>query len=55
MGRLATEDCIEAVEGIRRTLAEAAGEGYPTAYEIALLTRRTRRAAREGRDVAKRV
>ncbi len=49
---LVTEESVEAVEGIRRTLAEAAEEGYPTAEEIAVLTRRTRRAAKEGRDVA---
>ena len=49
---LVSEESVETVEGIRRTLAEAAEEGYPTPEEVAALTRRTRRATRKDRDVA---
>lgn len=49
---LVSEESVETVEGIRRTFAEAAEDGYPTKAEVTALTRRTRRAAREGRDVA---
>ena len=49
---LVSEESVETVEGIRRTFLEAADEGFPTPEEIMELTRRTRSAAREKRDVA---
>ena len=49
---LVSEESVETVEGIRRTFTESAREGYPTPEETAALTKRTRRAAQEGREVA---
>jgi excisionase family DNA binding protein len=49
---LVSEESVETVEGVRRTFAQAEDEGYPTPEEIAALTKRTRRAVRQGRDVA---
>jgi excisionase family DNA binding protein len=52
---LVSEESVETVEGIRRTFAEAVEEGHPTPDEIAVLTKRTRRAVRtagDDRDVA---
>jgi excisionase family DNA binding protein len=49
---LVSEKSVETVEGIRRTFTEAADEGYPTPEEIAMLTKRTRRAPKGNRDVA---
>lgn len=49
---LVSEESVQTVEGIRRTFTEAAEEGYPTPEEISALTKRARRAAEKGRDVA---
>jgi len=49
---LVSQESVETIEGIRRTVAEAAAEAYPTPEEIYRLTRRARRVARPGADVA---
>ena len=49
---LVSEESVATVEGIRRTFAEAAAEGYPSDEEIVALTKRTRQATRQGREVA---
>ncbi len=49
---LVSEESVQTIEGVRRTVAEAATEGYPSPEEILQLTRRTRRAAAPGAHVA---
>lgn len=49
---LVSEESVETIEGIRRTFAEMAAEGYPSPEEIRELTRRTRPAAKQTEDVA---
>lgn len=49
---LISAESVETIEGIRQAVAEAAAEGYPTPEEIDRLTRRARRAASPGADVA---
>ena len=49
---LVSEESVETIEGIRRTIIDAQAEGYPGREEIYELTKRTRRAAKRREDVA---
>lgn len=49
---LVSRESVETIEGIRRTIAEAEDETYPSPEEIYRLTKRTRQAAKRRADVA---